>query len=89
MGLCCDAGFDIGETVQCFDSFQTVMEGNQWGRREKEKRSGVGVGGCGREGIWAAQCHTREDCKENEKGVGEDRLISVFVKLETGGRLAA
>lgn len=29
---------------------------------EKEKGKGVGVGGCGREGIWAAQCHTGEDC---------------------------
>lgn len=31
---------------------------------------GVGVGGCGRAGIWAAQCHTREDCRENTRGWG-------------------
>lgn len=43
MGLCCSAGFDIGEAPRCFDSFQTVMEGKEWGRREKETGKGVGV----------------------------------------------
>lgn len=42
-GLCCSAGFDIGEAPRCFDSFQTVMEGKEWGRREKETGKGVGV----------------------------------------------
>lgn len=45
----------------CFDSFQSMMEREKVG--EKEMGKGVGVGGCGEEGIWAAQCHTREDCR--------------------------
>lgn len=48
----------------CFDSFQSMMEGEKVGGEEEEERGkGVGVGGCGGEGIWAAQCHTREDCR--------------------------
>lgn len=45
---------------------------------------------------WAAQCHTREDCRENERtggggvgGVGDgggrgrrDKIIRVFLKIE-------
>lgn len=71
MGLCCSADFDIGEVRQCFDSFQTVMERKKsGGRRERETGKGVGVGGCDKEGIWAAQCHAREDCRENTRGWG-------------------
>ena len=36
---------------------------------------------------WAAQCHTREDCRENERmrgwaGGQTEKLIRVFVKIE-------
>lgn len=51
-----------------------MMEREEVGENETGK--GVGVGGCGREGIWAAQCHTREDCREN-KGMGEVRRTSL------------
>lgn len=34
----------------------------------------MGGGGCGRGGIWAAQCHTREDCRENARVWGGGRL---------------
>lgn len=40
------------------------------GRRRWEWEWEWGLGGCGRAGIWAAQCHTGEDCRENTRGWG-------------------
>lgn len=37
---------------------------------ERDGKGSGGIGGCGREGIWAAQCHTREDCRGNATGWG-------------------
>lgn len=84
MGLCCYAGFDIGETLQRFDRFQTVMEGNRWGAKgdRKEKWSG-GRWVWQRRNLGCSMSH-KGGLQGKWKGVGEDRLISVFVKIETG-----
>lgn len=62
-------GFDIEKAVQCFDSFQPQME-----RGEKRERDGRGKwsGGWGvaEKESWAAQCHTREDCRGGNKRMG-------------------
>lgn len=55
---CFSVGFDIEKAVQCFDSFQAMME---------RKKMGGGVGGVVEKESWAAQCHTREDCRENKR----------------------
>lgn len=59
-------------------AFSLLRRGGEVGGKETGK--GVGVGGCGREGIWAAQCHTREDCRENKR-MGDVRRTSLSVCL--------
>lgn len=72
--------FDMEKAERCFDSFQTVIErkGGGW-VKERERWGEVGVA---EKESWTAQCHTREDCREeNREGMGEVRRTGLSVCL--------